>query len=435
MSATAPARERIADDVADPAALRLGARLIARLVLPLALLTFVNAIDRVNVSFAGHAMGPEIGLSPQTFGLGVSAFFVAYLIFQYPHAALLRRFGMRRWLLATVSLWGVAGVLLAFVSTVPQFLAARFLLGMAEAGFAPGVTWIINRWLPPEVRAKAMATVLSAVPLSLVLGGPLCGWMLGWEPAGELSAWRWMFLIQALPNFALAIGAYFYFRNEVNEAAWLSPAERALLAPAAEPPVRPPGQAALRDPRVWRCSATWLLVMTGSYALLFWLPQMVRQMPFASGEFVIGTLSALPQAGLVLGMILNGRHSDRTGERRWHVAVPAVLAGAALFAGALLPPDWPALVCFILAGAGIGAAQSVFWTVPASMGVGGGKVSVGAIAVISMAGTAGGIIGPMLIGAVKQATGSFVPSLVTLALLLVAGGLVIAPFGQRRSQP
>jgi ACS family tartrate transporter-like MFS transporter len=407
--------------------------MVRYLVLPLALLTFVNAIDRVNVSFAAHAMGPDIGLSSTTFGLGVSAFFVAYLLFQYPHAALLRRFGIRRWMLVTVTLWGVAGLILTRVDSVGEFLGARFLLGMAEAGFAPGVTWFINRWVPPVARAKAMATVLAAVPLSLVIGGPLCGWLLGMEAPAGMTSWRWMFLVQALPNFVLAVAAYFYFRDSVDESPWLRADERALLAPASLPQPRDAILATLTDGRVWRCSATWLFIMTGAYALLYWLPQMVRQMGIGHSEFQIGTIAALPQLGLVCGMLANGWHSDRSGERRWHVGVAATIAGLALLVGGLLPPGWSALALLTVAGFGIGAAQSVFWTVPAVIGVGNGQISVAAVSIISMAGTAGGIIGPTLIGAVKDLTGSFVPSLVLLSLMLVAGGLIIAPFGKPES--
>jgi MFS transporter, ACS family, tartrate transporter len=181
----------------------LGRRMLWHLILPLAVLTFLNAIDRVNVSFAAYAMGKDIGLTPTTFGFGVSAFFLAYLLFQYPHASLLRRFGLRRWLLVSVTLWGLAGLLLARVETVGDFLTARFLLGIAEAGFAPGCTWYINRWVPAAARAKAMAIVLASVPMSLVIGGPLCGWMLGLDAPSGMEAWRWMFLLQALPNFAM----------------------------------------------------------------------------------------------------------------------------------------------------------------------------------------------------------------------------------------
>jgi ACS family tartrate transporter-like MFS transporter len=409
--------------------------MIRRLALPLALLTFVNAIDRVNLSFAAEAMGADIGLSPATFGLGVSAFFVAYLIFQYPHAEILRRVGIRRWLLGTMFLWGIAGILMSQVTSVTHLLGARFLLGAAEAGFAPGVTWFINRWLPAETRAKAMATILAAVPLSLVMAGPLCGWMLGSANPLGLPAWRWMFLLQALPNFVLAVAAYFYFHDDVPSSRWLSNHERELLAPASITPPREALGSVIKDVRVWRCAVTWLLVMTGSYALLFWLPQLVRQMGIAANEFQIGVLSILPQAGLVLGMLVNGWHSDRSGERRWHAGIPAAIAGLLLLVGSLLPPGWPALLFMIGAGTGIGAAQSVFWAVPASLGIGGGRISIAAIALISMFGTAGGIIGPMLIGIIREATGSFAYSLGALALLLMLGGLIIAPLFGKPSAP
>jgi ACS family tartrate transporter-like MFS transporter len=411
----------------------LGARMIRRLVLPLGVLTFVNAIDRVNVSFAAHAMSAEIGLTPASFGLGVSAFFVGYLIFQYPHAALLRRYGIRRWLLATVTLWGIAGLLLARVQTVEEFIGARFLLGTAEAGFAPGVTWFINRWLPLRVRGKAMATVLAAVPLALVVGGPLCGWMLGAGNPLGMSTWRWMFLLQALPNFIVAVAAYVYFRDDVAGSRWLTQAERAALAPAAAAPPRDPFRDVLGDSRVWRCAVTWFFVMTGSYGLVFWLPQLVRQMKLGGSEFQIGAISSLPQAGLVLGMLANGWHSDRSGERQWHVGIAAMLGGIALLVGGLMTPGWLALLLLTVASTGIGAAQSVFWAVPAAMRIGGDRISVAAIALISIFGTAGGIVGPTLIGWIKQSTGSFVPSLVVLSLLLVAGGLVIAPLRRGRS--
>jgi ACS family tartrate transporter-like MFS transporter len=183
--------------------------------------------------------------------------------------------------------------------------------------------------------------------------------------------------------------------------------------------------AALGDWRIFRCAFTWLLIMTSSYALVFWLPQLVR--PMGTSEFEIGVLSSLPQLGLATGLLANGWHSDRTGERQWHTAGGAAIGGVALLAGALLPPGWAALALLTLASAGIGAAQGVFWTVPASLGIGNGRVPVGVIAFISMAGTAGGIVGPMLIGWVRQSTASFVPALILLAMMLIAAVFVIAP--------
>jgi ACS family tartrate transporter-like MFS transporter len=416
-------------------------KLVRRLLLPLALLTFVNAIDRMNISFAAQAMSADVGLTPAMFGLGVSAFFVAYLIFQYPHALLLRVMGIRWWLLLSLSLWGVSGLWMAHVETAREFYAARFLLGMAEAGFAPGATWFIAQWVPVSARARAMAIALSAVPLSLVLGGPLCGWMLGLGTPFGMAEWRGMFLLQALPNFVLAVAAFFYFVDRPSQARWLTTDEKQKLTQllAAESSAAATSShwtAIAQDLQVWRCAVTWLLVMTGSYALVFWLPQLVRQLALADSEFLIGTLSALPQAALVAGLLLNARHSDRTGERLWHVGAGAALAGLALLTATLFPIGWPVLALLIVAGAGLGAAQGVFWTVPAALRIGGGRVPVGVIAFISMFGTAGGIIGPLLIGWIRETLDSFMPAIGALAVMLIlAAFVIVARFRARSPQP
>jgi MFS transporter, ACS family, tartrate transporter len=416
-------------------------RLVLRLILPLALLSLVNAIDRMNVSFAGQAMSADLGLTPAAFGLGVSAFFAAYLIFQYPHALLLRSIGIRWWLLLSLTVWGIAGLWMAHVESAAQFYAARFLLGTAEAGFAPGVTYVISQWVPLHARARAMAIALSSVPLALVLGGPLCGWMLGLDAPFGMAEWRGMFLLQAIPNFVFAVAAFFYFVDTPSDARWLTESERRDLSDmlarerieAASPSLH--WTAIAQDRQVWRCAVTWFLVMTGSYALVFWLPQLVRQLSLASSEFLIGSISALPQLALVAGLLFNARHSDRTGERLWHVGAGAAAAGLALLAATVLPIGWPVLALLVAAGAGLGAAQGVFWTVPAALGIGGGRVPVGVIAFISMFGTAGGIVGPLLIGWIRGALGSFMPAIAVLAALLILAFFVITPaFRWRRPQ-
>lgn len=400
------------------------------LIAPIAGITFVNSIDRVNVSYAGSAMSTELGLTQQQFGQGVSMFFIAYLLFQYPHVRLLKAWGIRKWLFLSMLLWAASGIWMAHVHDAAQFYAARFLLGMAEAGFAPGMTWLISQWAPPSLRARALAGALVAVPLSMVLGGPLCGWLLGVGNAFDMAAWRYMFLVIAIPNLVLAFAAALYFVDTPARARWLSEDERNWIErefrrdeppPAETPSIR----AIARDPWLWRCCATWLLVMTGSYALAFWLPQLVRQLDLGDSEFMIGTLSALPMLGLAIGLVVNGRHSDHTGERLWHVGAPSALAGIAMMAAAMLPPGWPVLALLTLAGFGIGAAQGVFWAVPGAVRLGGDRVSVGAIALISMFGTAGGIIGPWLTGTLVQASGSFSGAIGTLAALLVLALFVI----------
>jgi ACS family tartrate transporter-like MFS transporter len=251
-----------------------------------------------------------------------------------------------------------------------------------------------------------------------------------------------MFLLQAIPNFVLAVAAFFYFVDRLTDARWLTESERQTLTDelAGEKnelvPTPLHWTAAAQDPNVWRCAATWLLVMTGSYALVFWLPQLVRQLALAESEFLIGTLSALPQVSLVAGLLVNARHSDRTGERLWHVGAGAAVAGLALLAATLLPVGWSSLALLVVAGAGLGAAQGVFWTVPAALGIGGGRVPVGVIAFISMFGTAGGILGPTLIGWVRETSGSFMPAIAALAALLIVAFFVITPsFRWRRPEP
>src|SRR6185369_14377294 len=331
-----------------------------RLLLPIAILTFVNSIDRMNVSFAGQQMSRDIGLTPSGFGLGVSTFFVAYLLFQYPHALLLRRLGIRPWLLLSMSVWGVAGLMMSQLHDQTDFVIARFVLGAAEAGFAPGMTWYISQWTPRATRASAMAIALSAVPFSLVVGGPLCGWLLGMSNPLGWQAWRWMFLVSAVPNFLFAVVAALYFVDRPGKAGWLAGDEGERLeiqiaAEASSDSARVAFGAALRDMRIWLCCAIWFLVMTGSYALVYWLPQIVRQLAIAGSELMIGTLSALPQAGMVAGLYLNARLSDRRGERLWHTAAGALLAGIALLSATMLPVGPGVLVMLVIAGCGIGA--------------------------------------------------------------------------------
>jgi ACS family tartrate transporter-like MFS transporter len=403
-----------------------------RLLLPIALLTFINGIDRLNVSFAGPLMSQDVGLSPTQFGLGISTFFVAYLLFQYPHALLLRRFGIRAWLLLSMTVWGIAGLLMSRVQDQGDFLVARFLLGTAEAGFAPGMTWYISQWTPRATRARAMAVALAAVPFSLVVGGPLSGALLGMTNPLGLEAWRWMFLVSALPNFLFALLAAAYFVDRPSQAAWLAGGagqqlEAAIVSEASVQTRRPNASGATwRDPRIWLCGAVWFLVMTGSYALVYWLPQIVRQMALADSEWLIGTLSALPQAGLVVGLLLNARHSDRSGERLVHTATGALLAGLALALAVFLSANAAILALLVVAGFGLGATQGVFWTLPSALGIGNGQVPVGVIAAVSMAGTAGGVVGPLMLGRLREVSGSHQSGILVLAGFLLLGAALLA---------
>ena len=409
---------------------RVWAKLVLWLIVPIAVITFVNSIDRVNISYAGASMSADLGLTRDQFGWGVSMFFIAYLLFQYPHVWLLRRWGIRRWLSLSMLVWAISGLWMAHIQSVGEFYGARFLLGMAEAGFAPGMTWLISQWAPPSLRARALSGALVAVPLSMVLGGPLCGWLLGIGNGIGMEPWRYMFLVIAIPNVLLAALAGLYFVDSPAKARWLDDRERAWLADQfrAQDQAAAPKRSAREiasDPWLWRCCLTWLLIMTGSYALVFWLPQLIRQMDIGGSEFMIGTLSALPMLGLAVGLIVNGRHSDRTGERLLHVGLPSMFAGIAMMCAAWLPPGWAVLGLLVVAGFGIGAAQGVFWAIPATVRLGGDSVPVGAIALISMFGTAGGVVGPWLTGVLVEQTGNFALAIGVLATLLVLVVFVI----------
>ena len=368
---------------------------------------------------------------------GVSTFFIAYLLFQYPHALLLRRLGIRIWLLLSMTVWGIAGLMMSRVQDPQDFLVARFVLGAAEAGFAPGMTWYISQWTPRATRARAMAIALSAVPFSLVVGGPLCGWLLGMSNPLGMDEWRWMFLVAAVPNFVFAIVAAAVFRRPAldRRAGWIRVTGRRWKR-------RSPPEAsgsdcrrfdfgkAVRDGRIWLCAAIWFLVMTGSYALVYWLPQIVRQLAIADSELLIGTLSALPQAGLVTGSVpqcapfrsprrsplAHGGRGDARGHRAVRRGVPC-RSGPAV------------LAMLVVAGFGIGASQGVFWTMPASLGIGGGQVPIGVIAAVSMAGTAGGVVGPSMMGWLVERSGTH-----TLAIMILAGFLLLAAAARWASQ-
>jgi ACS family tartrate transporter-like MFS transporter len=293
------------------------------------------------------------------------------------------------------------------------------------------MTWLIAQWTPPWARARAMAGVLIAVPLSMVLGGPLCGWLLGLDDPFGMSAWRSMFLILAFPNFLLAVIAGFYFVDKPSNARWLDPTEKLWLEKelASTTDSTLPA-ASIRElalnPWLWRCVLTWFLIMTGSYALVYWLPQLVRTLPVGDNELLIATISAFPLLGLALGLVFNSKHSDISGERLLHVGLPSAAAGIAMFIAAGFGSGWAVLILLFVAGFGIGAAQGVFWTVPSFVKLGGAQTSVGAIAFISMAGTAGGIVGPWLIGEILSKGGTFSLAIAMLAALLVISLFVIA---------
>jgi ACS family tartrate transporter-like MFS transporter len=410
---------------ADARAMR---KVLWRLVPFLGLLYFVSFLDRVNVGFAALTMNADLGLTPATFGLGSGIFFVGYALFEVPSNLVLERVGARRWIARIMVSWGLVSACMALVQGPDSFYALRFLLGIAEAGFFPGILLYLTYWVPWERRGRILGTFMLALPVSSAIGAPVSAALLGMNHLG-LEGWQWMFLLEGLPAILLGIAVLRVLPDRPRDAGWLAPderdwleselaAERASIAASSHASLR----AALADGRVWALSAIYFCVVTGLYGLGFWLPQILKGLGGWS-NLQVGFATALPYAAAAAAMVAVGGHSDRTGERRWHTILPAV-AGAFALAASAYPgvPPLAALATLAISSAGIYAVLPSFWTLPMAMLT--GSAAAGGIALINSVGNLGGFLGPVLIGFMQKATGGYGPSLAVLAALLLLAAAI-----------
>lgn len=404
----------------------LARKVRTRIVVPTILFMLLSSLDRVNISFAALQMNQELKFSPSQYGFGAGILFAGFLAGQYPSVLLLQRIGMRRWLAACALLWGGSAGAMAFIHSHEHFYALRALLGFAEGGLAPGIVVYLSQFATERERATTFALPMLAIPLSIVIGGPVSGWLMG-MPVAHMSSWRWMFLAEAVPTILLGIAAYFYFPDRSRDARWLSDAEKDWLEANAanrEAGPRHNDWSILARPIVWASALLWLFLLSGAYGIMFWLPQMVKQMADLS-PFEIGLVNALPWLGVALGIYFNSAHSDRTGERFWHVGLPAALTAAAILAAAALGAGPAGLALLFVAGLGLGAAQGAFWALPTTLFTP-ATFAVGAVA-INIAGSSGGLLVPPLIGLVRESTGGFGgPTLLIAGILTAAALLVLA---------
>jgi ACS family tartrate transporter-like MFS transporter len=380
-----------------------------RLVAPFIFLMFLAALDRANVSFAALRMNADLHLTPSQYGLGAGVFFIGFIAGQYPSVLLLGRLGIGRWLAVVLATWGVAAAALAIVNGPAEFLILRVILGFAEAGLTPGIVLYLGAWSPPRDRAATFALPMLAVPISLVLGGPLSGWILAVGAPFQLADWRWMFLIEGAPVVLVGLLAWRYFPRTPDEAPWLGADEKAWIAEhrALVGPTEREGGGILEvlaDSRVWGAAAMWFLILSGSYAVTFWLPQVARQMS-GLGDFQIGLVSALPWIGNGLGVGLGAIHSDRTQERFWHFGVAALVTAAGFGLIGLAPSPLVALGLLLVGATAMGVAQGVFWAIPTELFS--AQAMAPGIAFVNMVGCAGGFLIPWIIGVLRQASGGF----------------------------
>ncbi len=401
-------------------------RILWRLAVPSILFMLLSSLDRSNISFAALQMNGELGLSPSQYGFGAGILFAGFLLGQYPSVLLLQRIGMRRWMAISAVSWGLCALAMAGLRTAPQFYLLRVLLGFAEGGLAPGIVLYLSQFATERERATTFALPMLAIPLSIVLGGPLSGWLMGMSLPGGLSGWRWMYIAEALPAILFGVAAWFYFPDRPADARWLSEAERQWLqANAAMRPHRETRNdwSVLRQPLVWMSALLWFCLLSGAYGIMFWLPQMLKQLAGLT-PLQIGCVIALPWVGLALGIYFNSAHSDRSGERFLHVALPALVAGLAISAAYLIGPGAAGLAVLFLAGLALGAAQGSFWSVPTTL-LTPTTLAVAAVA-INICGSAGGLVTPHLVGLALERTGSYAgPTMLVTGILLFAALLVM----------
>jgi len=402
---------------------------VTRRLLPFLLLLYIISwLDRVNVGFAKLQMSPDLGLSETAYGFGAGIFFLAYAAFEIPSNLLLVRFGARRWIARIMITWGLISAGMMFVKGETSFYVMRFLLGVAEAGFLPGIIYYLNDWFPREQRANAVSWFMIGIPLSIVFGGPLSGWLLGFEGHLGLHGWQWMYLVEGLPAVVLGIVVLFFLTDKPTDAEWLTPEQRRWLSDKiatehAEAQSRHGislGRA-LVHPTVWLLALIMLCCQTGSYGLTLWIPTIVKGLASYSNT-ATGWLTAIPYVAAALGMILIGRSSDRTGERFMHLAIPTAIGALGFIATAILKSPLPAMIAITVAAVGDYGTRGPFWALPGKFLS--GRAAAAGIALINALAAVGGFIGPYAVGYLKDKTGNFESALYLLAGILLMGSVL-----------
>jgi ACS family tartrate transporter-like MFS transporter len=403
-----------------------------RIFYPLFVMFLLNQVDRTNVAFAALQMNAELGFNAEVYGFGTGLFFFSYLLAEMPSNLMLERFGPRIWLSRITISWGVVAVLMAFIYNANSFYLLRFLLGLAEAGFAPGSIYFINLWAPKRYRSKSVVISALAIPFSVIFGGPIAGLFLSLDRVGGLAGWQWLFLVEGLPSILFGIFTLRYLTDRPEQARWLSSEQRSWLvrelqsdAAAASTHGISTLAGALRSWLVWRTGIAFFCVTLTTWGLGFWLPQIVKQLSGLT-NFQVSLLTTCPFIGLALGFVLNSWHSDKVQERQWHFVGGALIGAAGLLVSCTVPSATLAFCGLILTGFGLGCALAVFFPIP--MGFLSGTATAGGLAFINMIGNSAGFFGSYIIGWIRQTTGSFNSALAFLCVGMALGALLLAPF-------
>lgn len=410
-------------------------------ILPFIFILYIIAfLDRVNLGYAALQMNKALAISSEQFGLIAGIFFFGYFIFEIPSNVLMHRIGARMWIARILITWGIASMLTAVAQNAIHLYILRFLLGVAEAGFAPGILLYLTYWFRGRELAQAVALFLAALPVSNIIGAPVSGLILDYVHWAGLPGWRWLFILEGLPALICGILTLFILPNRPKDAAWLTEEEKSWLQEELD---REIAQKVNREKmsvgRVFVSGRVWLLALiyfshlAGIYGIGFWMPQIVKGLSQHLSNTAVGLLAMIPYIVGVVAMVLNGRDSDRKGERRWHTAAALFIAGVGMMVlGPLTSPFWAIVLLCIVTAANL-SVFGPFWALP-NIFLTESTAAVG-IAMINSIGNLSGFVGPYIIGALKTATGSVVSGLYFLAACLVVGALLVLtlPLGRADS--
>jgi MFS transporter, ACS family, tartrate transporter len=403
-------------------------KVVTRLMPALLLLYIIAYLDRVNVTFAQDKLQSDLGFSGAVYGFGAGIFFIGYFILEVPSNLALHKFGARRWMARIMITWGIISACTALVSSATGFYVVRFLLGLAEAGFFPGMILYLSYWFPGRERARAVGFFMAAIAISYAIGAPISGGIMSvFDSVGGLKDWQWLFVIEGIPAVIAGIVVFLKLPDGPKEARWLEPEERDWLLSRLESEEearlsreRHSLGEALKDRRVLAFALLYFTMVINVYGLSFWVGEIVDKVNGLS-DVGKGFVTAIPYAVAIIGMVVIPRHSDRTGERKQHVAA-CLLIGAAAFAISTIVSPVAAIAALAVGLFFLLGAHPVFWTMPAAL-LSGAAAAAG-IALINSLGNLGGFGGPYLVGLVKDATGSTNGGLIVLAAILAFGGLL-----------
>ena len=404
---------------------------VTRRLIPFAFLCYVVAyIDRVNVGFAAASLQRDLGISATNYGIGAGLFFLGYCLFEIPSNIILERVGARLWIARIMIGWGLVSMATMFVSGVTSFMVARFVLGVAEAGFFPGMILYLTYWIPAAERAKTGALFMMAAPVAVIVGAPLSEALLQLDGWLGLRGWQWLFVLEGLPAVVLGLLALVVLSDRPETAPWLAPEERQWLADtlAAERASQPSHNAtwirdSLTNRRVWILCAVFFMHSVVNYGIFLWLPTLVREVTGARG-LTLTIATGLPFVVALAAMVWVGRHSDRSGERRLHVAGCAITAAMGLVLAVASKNNlWLLTASFALSQIGLRSFAGVFWAIPPQIVT--GTAAAAGIALINSIGNLGGFFGPTLVGALYDATGGYTGGLLALTAALIIEALLV----------